>query len=75
MYIMSSNTDEPIMILVNRLDPMSEFIPFGKYLSSLKKLQKNKFMLRTKSKTHILSFRTKQLTKRTKILPRNFYKI
>ena len=42
---MSSNKDdEPKMALVNRLNPMDEFIPFGKYLLSLKHLQKNTFM-------------------------------
>jgi hypothetical protein len=56
---MSSNKDdEPKMILVNKLDPMSEYIPFGKYLLSLKQLQKGKFMLRTKSKNPVLSFKT-----------------
>ena len=39
---MSSNKDDESMkmILVNKLDPMNEFIPFGKYLLSLKNLQK-----------------------------------
>ena len=53
-------------ILVNKLDPMSEFIPFGKYLLSLKQLQKNTFMLRTKSRNPVLSFRTITLTRKTK---------
>ena len=48
---MSSNKDdEPKMILVNKLDPMSEYIDFGRYSLSLKQLQKNRFMLRTKAK-------------------------
>ena len=65
-------TDEPMkMILVNKLDPMSEFIPFGKYLLSLKNLQKNKFMLRTKSKNPVLSFKTIVLTRRTKAIVQN----
>ena len=61
-------SDEPEMIFVNKLDPMSEFIPFGKYLLSLKQLQKNKFMLRTKSKNPVLSFKTITLTKKTKAI-------
>ena len=62
-------TDEPMkMILVNKLEPMSEFIPFGKYLLNLKKLQKNKFMLRTKSKNPVLSIKTLVLTRRTKAI-------
>ena len=67
---MSSNKDdEPMkMILVNKLDPMSEFIPFGKYLLSLKQLQKNKFMLRTKAKNPVLSFKTLTLTRKTKAI-------
>ena len=67
---MSSNKDdEPMkMILVNKLDPMSEFIPFGKYLLSLKQLQKNKFMLRTKKKNPVLSFKTITLTRKTKAI-------
>ena len=66
---MSSNKDdEPKIILVNKLNPMSEFIPFGKYLLSLKQLQKNKFMLRTKSKNPILSFKTIVLTRKTKAI-------
>lgn len=69
---MSSNKDdEPKMILVNRLDPMSEFIPFGKYLLSLKQLQKNRFMLRTKSRNPVLSFKTIVLTRRTKAIVQN----
>ncbi len=70
---MSSNKDdEPMkMILVNKLDPMSEFIPFGKYLLSLKNLQKNKFMLRTKSKNPVLSFKTLTLTRKTKAIVQN----
>ena len=62
-----SDKEEPKMILVNRLNPMDEYIPFGKYLLSLKQLQKNRFMLRTKSRNPVLSFRTIVLTKRTKI--------
>ena len=64
-------TDEPKMILVNKLNPMSEFIPFGRYLLSLKQLQKNRFMLRTKSKNPVLSFRTITLTRRTKAVIQN----
>jgi len=60
--------DEPKMILVNKLDPMSEYIPFGKYLLSLKQLSKGKFMLRTKSRNPILSFKTITLTKKTKAI-------
>ena len=60
---MSDKNDEPKLVLVNRLCPMSKFIPFGRYLLSLKNLQKNKFLLR---KNPALSFRTIQLTKRTK---------
>ena len=60
--------DEPKMILVNRLDPMSEYIPFGRYLLNLKQLQKNKFMLRTKSRNPVLSFKTIVLTRRTKAI-------
>ena len=64
-----TDKDEPMkMILVNKLDPMSEFIPFGKYLLSLKNLQKNKFMLRTKSKNPVLSFKTLTLTRKTKAI-------
>ena len=64
---MSSNKDdEPKMILVNRLNPMGEYIPFGKYLLSLKQLQKNRFMIRTKSKNPVLSFRTITLSRKTK---------
>jgi len=65
---MSDKDDEPKMILVNKLDPMSEFIPFGKYLLNLKQLQKGKFMLRTKSKNPVLSFKTILLTKKTKAI-------
>tara|TARA_R110001632_G_scaffold201830_1_gene324787 strand:- start:1847 stop:2365 length:519 start_codon:yes stop_codon:yes gene_type:complete len=69
---MSSNKDdEPKMILVNKLDPMSEFIPFGRYLLSLKQLQKNRFMLRTKARNPVLSFRTIVLTRRTKAIVQN----
>tara|TARA_R110001592_G_scaffold84637_4_gene250139 strand:- start:822 stop:1340 length:519 start_codon:yes stop_codon:yes gene_type:complete len=69
---MSSNKDdEPKMILVNKLDPMSEYIPFGKYLLSLKQLQKNRFMLRTKARNPVLSFRTIVLTRRTKAIVQN----
>ena len=64
-----TDKDEPMkMILVNKLDPMSEFIPFGKYLLSLKNLQKNKFLLRTKSKNPVLSFKTLTLTRKTKAI-------
>ncbi len=64
-----TDKDEPMkMILVNKLDPMSEFIPFGKYLLSLKQLQKNRFMLRTKAKNPILSFKTITLTRKTKAI-------
>ena len=67
-----SDKDEPMkMILVNKLDPMSEFIPFGKYLLSLKQLQKNRFMLRTKAKNPILSFKTIVLTRKTKAIVEN----
>ena len=65
---MSDKDDEPKMILVNKLDPMSEFIPFGRYLLNLKQLQKGKFMLRTKSKNPVLSFKTILLTKKTKAI-------
>ena len=60
--------DESKMILVNKLDPMSEYIPFGKYLLSLKQLSKGKFMLRTKSRNPVLSFKTIVLTRRTKAI-------
>jgi hypothetical protein len=60
--------DEPKIILVNKLNPMSEYIPFGKYLLSLKQLQKNRFMLRTKSRNPVLSFKTIVLTRRTKAI-------
>ena len=60
--------DEPKMILVNKLDPMSEYIPFGKYILSLKQLSKGRFMLRTKSRNPILSFKTIVLTRRTKAI-------
>lgn len=64
-----TDKDEPMkMILVNKLDPMSEFIPFGRYLLSLKQLQKNKFLLRTKSKNPVLSFKTITLTRKTKAI-------
>jgi hypothetical protein len=64
-----TDKDEPMkMILVNKLDPMSEFIPFGKYLLSLKQLQKGKFMLRTKAKNPVLSFKTITLTRKTKAI-------
>jgi hypothetical protein len=67
-----TDKDEPMkMILVNKLDPMSEFIPFGKYLLSLKNLQKNKFLLRTKSKNPVLSFKTIVLTRKTKAIVQN----
>ena len=64
----SNKDDEPKMILVNKLDPMSEFIPFGRYLLSLKNLQKNRFLLRTKSKNPVLSFKTLTLTRKTKAI-------
>ena len=64
----SNKDDEPKMILVNKLNPMSEYIPFGKYLLSLKQLQKNKFLLRTKSKNTVLSFKTLTLTRKTKAI-------
>ena len=64
----SNKDDEPKMILVNKLNPMSEYIPFGKYLLSLKQLQKNRFMLRTKAKNPILSFKTLTLTRKTKAI-------
>ena len=64
-----TDKDEPMkMILVNKLDPMSEFIPFGRYILSLKQLQKNKFMLRTKAKNPVLSFKTITLTRKTKAI-------
>jgi len=63
--------DEPKIILVNKLNPMSEYIPFGKYLLSLKQLQKNRFMLRTKSRNPVLSFKTIVLTRRTKAIVQN----
>jgi len=63
-----SDKDEPKIILVNKLNPMSEFIPFGRYLLNLKQLQKGKFMLRTKSKNPVLSFKTILLTKKTKAI-------
>ena len=66
-----SDKDEPKMILVNKLDPMSEYIPFGRYLLSLKNLQKNKFLLRTKSKNPVLSFKTIVLTRKTKAIVQN----
>ena len=64
----SNKDDEPKMILVNKLDPMSEYIPFGKYLLSLKQLQKGKFMLRTKARNPVLSFKTIVLTRKTKAI-------
>jgi len=67
----SNKDDEPKMILVNKLDPMSEYIPFGRYLLNLKQLQKNKFMLRTKARNPILSFKTIVLTRRTKAIVQN----
>ena len=66
--------DEPKIILVNRLDPMSEYIPFGKYLLSLKQLQKNRFLLRTKSRNPVLSFKTIVLTRRTKAIVQKLLK-
>jgi len=66
MYMTDKEPEQPKIILINKLDPMSEFIPFGRYLLSLKQLQKNKFMLRTKSKNPVLSFKTITLTKKTK---------
>ena len=68
---MSDKDDEPKIILVNKLEPMSEFIPFGRYLLSLKQLQKNRFMLRTKAKNPILSFKTIVLTRKTKAIVQN----
>ena len=59
---------EPKMILVNKLNPMDNYVEFGKYLLSLKQLQKGKFMLRTKSKNPVLSFKTITLTKKTKAI-------
>ena len=64
----SNKDDEPKMILVNKLNPMSEYIPFGRYLLSLKQLQKNRFMLRTKAKNPVLSFKTLTLTRKTKAI-------
>ncbi len=64
----SNKDDEPKIILVNKLNPMSEFIPFGKYLLSLKQLQKNRFLLRTKSKNPVLSFKTITLSRKTKAI-------
>ena len=66
MYMTDKEPEQPKIILINKLDPMSEFIPFGRYLLSLKQLQKNKLMLRTKSKNPVLSFKTITLTKKTK---------
>ena len=60
--------EQPKLILINKLDPMSEYIDFGKYLLSLKQLQKNKFMLRTKSRNPVLSFKTITLTRKTKAI-------
>jgi hypothetical protein len=60
--------EQPKIILINKLDPMSEYIPFGRYLLSLKQLQKNRFMLRTQKKNPILSFKTLTLTKKTKVI-------
>jgi len=60
--------EQPKMILVNKLEPMSEYITFGKYLLSLKQLQKNRFMLRTKKRNPVLSFKTITLTKKTKAI-------
>ena len=67
---MSSNKDdEPKMILVNKLDPMSEYVDFGKYALSLKQLQKNRFMLRTKAKKNpVLSFKTIVLSRKVKAI-------
>ena len=59
---------EPKMILVNKLNPMDNYVEFGRYLLSLKQLQKGKFMLRTKSKNPVLSFKTITLTKKTKAI-------
>ena len=54
---MSSNKDdEPKMILVNKLDPMSEFIPFGKYLLSLKQFPFEPFYATNKSKKSSIEF-------------------
>ena len=60
--------DEPKMILVNKLDPMNDYVQFGRYLLSLKQLSKGRFMLRTKSRNPILSFKTIVLTRRTKAI-------
>jgi hypothetical protein len=60
--------DEPKMILVNKLDPMNDYVQFGRYLLSLKQLSKGKFMLRTKSRNPVLSFKTITLTKKTKAI-------
>ena len=60
--------DEPKMILVNKLDPMNDYVQFGRYLLSLKQLSKGKFMLRTKSRNPVLSFKTIVLTRRTKAI-------
>ncbi len=66
--------DEPKIILVNKLNPMSEYIPFGRYLLNLKQLQKNKFMLRTKSRNPVLSFKTLTLTRKTKAIVQKLLK-
>ena len=64
-----TDKDEPKMILVNKLDPMSQYVDFGKYSLSLKQLQKGKFMLRTKAKKNpVLSFKTLTLTRKTKAI-------
>ena len=66
---MSDKDDEPKIILVNKLDPMSQYVDFGKYSLSLKQLQKGKFMLRTKAKKNpVLSFKTLTLTRKTKAI-------
>ena len=66
---MSDKDDEPKIILVNKLNPMSEYVDFGKYSLSLKQLQKGKFMLRTKAKKNpVLSFKTLTLTRKTKAI-------
>ena len=58
--------DEPKLILVNPLDPMSEYVEFGRYLLSLKQLSKGKFMLKTKNCNPVMSFKTLNLTRKTK---------
>ena len=64
----TDQTDEPKMILVNKLNPMDDYVQFGRYMLSLKQLSKGKFMLRTKSRNPVLSFKTITLTKKTKAI-------